>query len=85
MEKSRIIKKIAQRSETQHPGKDHQVTWNETKHIKIPQIQYTDKIVDASVAMQRQFLRFKPCTERVGEGDPISEFGLDIRYGERAC
>ena len=40
------------------------------KHVKIPQNQYTDKVVDMSV---------------VGKGDPISGFGLDLRYCERAC
>ena len=30
------------------------------------------------------FFRFKQCTERVGEGSPISEFGMDLTYRERA-
>ena len=34
--------------------KINQVTWNETKHIKIMQNQYTDQVVDVSVAIQRQ-------------------------------
>ena len=44
------------------------------KHIKMPQSQYTDKIVDVSVS--DMFLRLSLRTERVGEGDPTSEFGV---------
>ena len=60
--------------------------WNETKHINIPQNQYNDKVVDVSVAMQRQVCSdSKLCTESVGEGNPPNEFGLDLRYRENAC
>ena len=52
VEKSRIIKKIAHRHETHHPGEDHS---GNLETSKIPQNQYTDKVVDVSVAMQRQF------------------------------
>ena len=30
------------------------------EHIKIPQIQHTDKVADVSVAMQRQFPQVQP-------------------------
>ena len=39
VETSRIIKKMAQRNETHHPGEEQP---GDTKHIKIHQNQYTD-------------------------------------------
>ena len=57
VETSRIIKKIAQRNETHHAGEDRN---QETKHIKIPQNQYTDKAVDVSVVMQEQVSQTQP-------------------------
>ena len=54
------------------------------QHIKMPQTQCTDKVADESAAVQRQVSPNSLCTERVGEGDPTSELGLDLRYGERA-
>ena len=53
VEKSWIIKMTARRKCTCHPV--NQVT----KHIKMPQNQYTDK-VDVSVAMQRQVSQIQP-------------------------
>ena len=50
VEKSRIIKKIAQRNETGHPGEDQA---GDQAHQDSPE--YTDKVVDVSVEMQRQF------------------------------
>ena len=55
----------------------------ETKHIKIPQNQYMDKVVDTSVAMQRQVLQFQIVRRKrqrcsAGNCFPIRE-GLDLR------
>ena len=58
---------------------------HETEYIKIPQNQYTDRVVDVTVVIQEQVSKIKRCTDRVGEGNPLSEFGLDLRYSERAC
>ena len=66
VETSRIIKKIAQRNETNHPRKDqpgdqvhqdspesgHQL--ERGTHIKIMQNQYSDQVVDVTVVIQRQ-------------------------------
>ena len=58
----------------------------ETECIKIPQNQYTDKVVNVTDCdTGTGFTRFKRCTDRVGDGNPISEFGLDFRFSERAC
>ena len=40
---------------------------HETKHIKIHENQYADKVVDVTVWIQDPVPRFKLCTERVGE------------------
>ena len=56
----------------------------ETESINIPQNQYTDNVVDVTVVIREQVSQIKRCTERVGEGNPLSEFGLDLRYSERA-
>ena len=65
VEKSRTIKKIAQRNETHHPGKITQVTWNTTKHTKIHGNQYTDKVVGVTVVIQRQFHQIQTMNRKI--------------------
>ena len=73
VETSRIIRKINQEKIN-----------HKTRYIKISQNQYTDKVVDVTVVIQKQVSRrCKRCTERVGEGDSTSGLELDIRYSER--
>ena len=50
METPRIIKTIAQRNETKHPKEDQPGD----SYIKIPQNQYTDKVVNVNVVIQEQ-------------------------------
>ena len=54
-----------------------------TEHKKIPQNPYTDKVVDVTVAIQKQF-HLVQTMHRVGEGNLTSEFGSDLRYSEIA-
>ena len=59
VETSRIIKKIAHRKLNQShrrrsTRRTERTQQNETKHIKIVQNQYTDRVVDVSVAVQRK-------------------------------
>ena len=79
METSWTIKKITQEKINQEKSN------HETEYINIPQNQYTDRVVDVTVVIQEQVSQIKRCTDRVGEGNPTSEFGLDLRYSERAC
>ena len=57
----------------------------ETEHNKVPRNQYTDKVVNVTVVIQEQVSPDSSDAQRVGEGNPTSEFGLDLRYSERAC
>ena len=75
VETSRIIKKINQEKIN-----------NKTRYIKISQNQYTDKVVDVTVVIQKQVSsRIKRRAERVGERDSTSGIELDLRCSERAC
>ena len=47
--------------------------------------EYADKVVDVSVAMQRQFLQIQTMHKKSWRRRPTSRFGLDLRYCERAC
>ena len=48
-----------------------------TEYIKIPQNPHTDKLVDVTDAIQKQFPLMQTM-HRVGEGNLTSEFGLDF-------
>ena len=58
-------------------------------HIKIVQNQHTDKTVDVSVAMQRQFLQIQTLRRKSQRGSAGHSFpnceGLEFRFCERAC
>ena len=73
VETSRIIKKINQEKIN-----------HKTKCIK-PQNQYTDKVVDVTVVIQKQVSpRIKRRTERVGERDSTSGLEMDLWKSEHA-
>ena len=75
VEKSRNIKKISQRNETHHPGDRENQDSAESVHKQSCCCDCCEE--------KKLSLRIKRCTERVGEGNPTSEFGLDLRYSER--
>ena len=70
VETSRIIKKIYQEKINQ-----------ETDYIKIHQ-KYTDKVVDVTVEVQKQFLQMETMHRKSRTRKPKSR--LDLRYSERA-
>ena len=80
VEVSRIIKKIAQRNGTITPEKINQVSWNETEYTKILRISTRTKLLICLLQCSERSLRIKRHIVRVS----TSEFGLEIRYGERA-
>ena len=80
VEKTRIIKKIEQRE--MKPVTQEKINHG-TEYIKIPQNPHTDKVVDATVVIG-EIVTLMQTMHRVGEGNPMSEFGLDLRYCERA-
>ena len=75
VETSRIIKKITQEKITQEK------IYQETEYIKIPQNQYTDKTVDVTVEVQRQFHQMEMMQRKSRRRKPKSR--LDLRYSER--
>ena len=78
VETSRIIKKITLEKTNQEKIN------HKTKNIKISQNQYTDKVVDVTVVIQKQVSpRIKRRTERVGELDSTSGLELYLRNSER--
>ena len=80
VEKTRITKKIEQTE--MKPVTQGKINHG-TEYIKIPKNPNTDKVVDVTVTIQKQFLLLQT-THRVGEGNLTSEFGLDLRYSESA-
>ena len=56
---------------------------HETEYTKIAQHQYTDKVVEVTVVIQEHVSQIKRCTDRVGERDAISEFGLNLRHSSQ--
>ena len=91
-EESWIIKKIAQRNDTHHPGEDQpgartrQSEQKDQAHQDFRRISTRTKLLMCQVAdAANRFLRFERRTERVRQGDPTSRFGLNLRYSERAC
>ena len=84
VEASRIIKKIAQRNGTIPLEKINQVSWSETEYIKIRRISTRTKLLMCLLHCSERSLTIKRHTERVGQRDSTSEFGLDLRYSERA-
>ena len=80
VEKSRIITDTDRAIREEEPFTQEKIN-QVIEHIKILQIQHTDKIANVSVAMQGQF----PQSQRSSAGDcfPIRE-ELEFRYCERA-
>ena len=57
---------------------------NETEHIKICRINTRTELLMCLLQCSEWSLRIKRHTERVGQRDSTSEYGLDLRCSERA-
>ena len=87
-EESRIIKQIAQRNETPSPRRRLTRRPNTSSRTgpRIPRFRRIRTLTELLMwlsQVREGFLSISLCTEGVGEGNPIIELWLDLRYSER--
>ena len=84
VEASQIIKKDRAEKWNHRSGEDQSGLLERNRVHQSPQNQYTDKLLMCLLQCSERSLRIKRHTERVRQRDSTSEFGLDLRYSERA-